>query len=166
MTSSLEGSPAKAKEAPSPYEVRLAQLDTNEWPHWSCRIPLWLLQCFSMANLRTVPYCVTLPTKLKNGFKIFVSTKWTMRHLLGVDWQRPQFLSLWPFPFCGYLLAIFLTPTYKTMNTWEIVSQTVLTLIWPESSTIIWKALPTCLIQLHIFYLTLETIQFLLHTFK
>ena len=29
VTPSLEGSPAKAKEAPSPHEVRLAQLDTN-----------------------------------------------------------------------------------------------------------------------------------------
>ena len=29
MTSSLKGVPTKAKEAPSPYEVRLAPLDTN-----------------------------------------------------------------------------------------------------------------------------------------
>ena len=29
MTPSLEGWPTKAKEAPSPYEVRLAPLDTN-----------------------------------------------------------------------------------------------------------------------------------------
>ena len=29
MTSSLEGWPTKAKEAPSPQEVRLALLDTN-----------------------------------------------------------------------------------------------------------------------------------------
>ena len=29
MTTSLEGWPTKAKEAPSPHEVRLAQLDTN-----------------------------------------------------------------------------------------------------------------------------------------
>ena len=29
MTPSLEGSPTKAKEAPSPHEVRLAPLDTN-----------------------------------------------------------------------------------------------------------------------------------------
>ena len=29
MTPSLEGWPTKAKEAPSPYEIRLAPLDTN-----------------------------------------------------------------------------------------------------------------------------------------
>ena len=29
MTSSLEGWPTKAKEAPSPYELRLVPLDTN-----------------------------------------------------------------------------------------------------------------------------------------
>ena len=29
MTPSLEGWPTKAKEAPSPHEVRLAPLDTN-----------------------------------------------------------------------------------------------------------------------------------------
>ena len=29
MTPSLEGLPTKAKEAPSPHEVGLAQLDTN-----------------------------------------------------------------------------------------------------------------------------------------
>ena len=29
MTPSLEGMPTKAKEAPSPNEARLAQLDTN-----------------------------------------------------------------------------------------------------------------------------------------
>ena len=29
MTPSLEGLPTKAKEAPSPHEVRLAPLDTN-----------------------------------------------------------------------------------------------------------------------------------------
>ena len=29
MTPSLEGWPTKAKEAPSPHEVRLALLDTN-----------------------------------------------------------------------------------------------------------------------------------------
>ena len=29
VTPSLEGSPTKAKEAPSPHEVRLAPLDTN-----------------------------------------------------------------------------------------------------------------------------------------
>ena len=29
MTPSLEGGPTKAKEAPSPHEVRLARLDTN-----------------------------------------------------------------------------------------------------------------------------------------
>ena len=29
MTKSLEGSPTKAKEAPSPHEVRLAPLDIN-----------------------------------------------------------------------------------------------------------------------------------------
>ena len=29
MTASLEGSQTKAKEAPSPHEVRLALLDTN-----------------------------------------------------------------------------------------------------------------------------------------
>ena len=34
MTPSLEGWPTKAKEAPSPYEVRLAPLDTN--PVFQC----------------------------------------------------------------------------------------------------------------------------------
>ena len=34
MTPSLEGSPTKAKEAPSPHEVRLALLDTN--PAFQC----------------------------------------------------------------------------------------------------------------------------------
>ena len=34
MTTSLEGSPTKAKEAPSPHEVRLAPLDTN--PVFQC----------------------------------------------------------------------------------------------------------------------------------
>ena len=34
MTPSLEGSPTKAKEAPSPHEVRLAPLDTN--PIFQC----------------------------------------------------------------------------------------------------------------------------------
>ena len=34
MTPSLEGLPTKANEAPSPYEVRLAQLDTN--PVFQC----------------------------------------------------------------------------------------------------------------------------------
>ena len=34
MTPSLEGSPTKAKEAPSPHEVRLAPLDTN--PVFQC----------------------------------------------------------------------------------------------------------------------------------
>ena len=34
MTTSLEGSPAKAKEAPSPHEVRLGVLDTN--PVFQC----------------------------------------------------------------------------------------------------------------------------------
>ena len=29
MTPSLEGSPTKAKEAPSPHEVRISPLDTN-----------------------------------------------------------------------------------------------------------------------------------------
>ena len=36
MTPSLEGLPTKAKEAPSPHEVRLALLDTN--PVFQC---LW-----------------------------------------------------------------------------------------------------------------------------
>ena len=35
MTPSLEGSPTKAKEAPSPNEVRLAPLDTN--PVFECQ---------------------------------------------------------------------------------------------------------------------------------
>ena len=35
MTPSLEGSPTKAKEAPSPHEVRMAPLDTN--PVFECR---------------------------------------------------------------------------------------------------------------------------------
>ena len=34
VTPSLEGWPTKAKEAPSPHEVRLATLDTN--PVFSC----------------------------------------------------------------------------------------------------------------------------------
>ena len=34
MTPSLEGSPTKAKEAPSPHKVRLASLDTN--PVFQC----------------------------------------------------------------------------------------------------------------------------------
>ena len=34
MIPSLEGSPTKAKEAPSPHEVRLAPLDTN--PVFQC----------------------------------------------------------------------------------------------------------------------------------
>ena len=34
MTPSLEGWPTKAKEAPSPHEVRLAPLDTN--PVFQC----------------------------------------------------------------------------------------------------------------------------------
>ena len=34
MTPSLEGLPTKDNEAPSPYEVRLAQLDTN--PVFQC----------------------------------------------------------------------------------------------------------------------------------
>ena len=34
MTPSLEGSPTKTKEAPSPNEVRLALLDTN--PVFQC----------------------------------------------------------------------------------------------------------------------------------
>ena len=34
MTASLEGCPTKAKEAPSPLDVRLAPLDTN--PTFQC----------------------------------------------------------------------------------------------------------------------------------
>ena len=34
MTPSLEGCPTKAKEAPSPHEIRLATLDTN--PVFQC----------------------------------------------------------------------------------------------------------------------------------
>ena len=34
MRRSVEGSPTKAKEAPSPHEVRLTQLDTN--PVYQC----------------------------------------------------------------------------------------------------------------------------------
>ena len=40
MTLSLEGSPTKAKEVLSPYEVRLALLDTNP-----------VLQCLALSNI-------------------------------------------------------------------------------------------------------------------
>ena len=46
MTPSLEGSPTKAKQAPSPHEVRLAPLDTNPVLH--CLRVTTILQCFSM----------------------------------------------------------------------------------------------------------------------
>ena len=43
MTPSLEGWPTKAKEAPSPHEVRLAPLDTN--PVFQC-LRLSMSICF------------------------------------------------------------------------------------------------------------------------
>ena len=46
MTPSPEGSPTKAKEAPSPHKVRLAPLDTN--PVFHCLRVTIILQCFSM----------------------------------------------------------------------------------------------------------------------
>ena len=46
MIPSLEGWPAKAKEAPSPHEVRLALLNTN--PVFQCLGHKALLSCTSL----------------------------------------------------------------------------------------------------------------------
>ena len=49
MTSSLEGVPTKAKEAPSPYKVRLAPLDTN--PTFQCLGVEFLLPLSMIAEM-------------------------------------------------------------------------------------------------------------------
>ena len=67
---------------------------------------------FPLANLRTIPCCLTLFKRLQNGFKIFVFTEWTMRHLLGANWRGSQFLSPWPFPSYVHLLAICPSPPH------------------------------------------------------
>ena len=49
MTPSLEGLPTKAKEAPSPHEVRLTPLDTN--PIFQClEINMLYISKFIFAN--------------------------------------------------------------------------------------------------------------------
>ena len=65
---------------------------------------------FPLANLRGIPSYLTLPTKFRKEFKIFVSTEWTMRHLLGTDWRRPQFHNPLPFSFYGHLPEICPSP--------------------------------------------------------
>ena len=51
MTPSLEGWPTKAKEAPSPHEVRLAPLDTNpvfsKSRSFQNHLPAYIIQCVS-----------------------------------------------------------------------------------------------------------------------
>ena len=60
MTPSLEGWPTKAKETPSPHEVRLALLDTNpvyqslgEIPHKTCR---WHMLRFDTGRKGGIPF--------------------------------------------------------------------------------------------------------------
>ena len=60
MTPSLEGSPNKAKEAPSPHEVRLASLDTNPVFQWLGKImPEYVGICLVM--IKYVAICLNLP---------------------------------------------------------------------------------------------------------
>ena len=73
MTPSLEGWPTKAKEAPSPHEVRLAPLDTNSVFH-SLLILTWLKTIIQLRNKNfTVSYSDNHPP-LFNSFIIYFSS--------------------------------------------------------------------------------------------
>ena len=71
MTPSLEGSPTKAKEAPSPHEVRLAPLDTNPVEFSS---PLSFAMSFFIATTSNICSGVRGNKKLILGVRINVFT--------------------------------------------------------------------------------------------
>ena len=77
MTPSLEGLPTKAKEAPSPHEVRLAPLDTNpvfqslgETYYLSLTTEIWsdkTLECASCCQKAIYPRYVFDPFDVNHG---------------------------------------------------------------------------------------------------
>ena len=60
MTPSIEGSPTKAKETPSPNEVRLTPLDTN--PVFQCLGDKWLNVSMYMINILMSQYLYVYET--------------------------------------------------------------------------------------------------------
>ena len=75
MTPSLEGWPTKAKEAPSPHEVRLALLDTN--PIFQCLLFTALSQTTSSSVLLS-SLGQTVVLKIKQTSKIISPTSTTL----------------------------------------------------------------------------------------
>ena len=63
MIPSLEGWPTKAKEAPSPDEIRLTPLDTNP-----------VFQC--LGDMHNIPFFKTRHTFLKNSFFLSSTIEW------------------------------------------------------------------------------------------
>ena len=63
MTPSLEGSPTKAKEAPSPHEVRLVPLDNN--PVFQC-LAEFQCPCLAIKYIHDI-FCIILQVAVSVG---------------------------------------------------------------------------------------------------
>ena len=83
MTPSLEGWPTKAKEAPSPHEIRLAPLDTN--PVFQCLGEISMSHQPSMLCLR--PATLSKKRLWYSCFHVNFSKFLRTRFLQNSSWQ-------------------------------------------------------------------------------